>query len=83
MAKEKSFSITKFITVFGLGLIAILAVAIYQFWYQVAENGDSPYDEVFIEINGYMPQQARDWACGRMAERFPGTLPPYTCDKPE
>ena len=79
----KKFSLPKFIITFVLALAAILAVMIYQFWYQFAVNGDSPYDEMFIEINGMMPQSARNWACGQIADRFPGTLPPYTCQAPQ
>ena len=84
MAKsDKKFSPIKFFVTLLLGIIAMLAIAVYLFWYQSAVSSESPYDEIFIEINGFMPQPARDWACGRIAERFPGSLPPYTCDTPK
>ena len=79
----KKFSLLKFVITFVLALAVILAAMIYQFWYQFAVNGNSPYDEIFIEINGVMPQPARSWACGKIAERFPGSLPPYTCQAPQ
>jgi len=76
---SKKSSLSKRIVSALVILTLMLAVVIYQFWYTHATNGDSPYDEMFIEINGWMPSGARNWACGQIAERFPGSLPPYSC----
>lgn len=59
-------------------VIAMLAVTGWQ-WFRWAAAGDSPYDEVGIGLNAYMPAPLHDWACGRIAQRFPGSLPPYGC----
>jgi len=77
--EKKKASLGKTISIAILALILFLGYMIYTSWYQFAHNGEDPYDEVFISINGKMPSFARDWACGRIAERFPGTIPPYTC----
>ena len=70
----KSF-LLKFIPI----LIIVLGFFVYSNWYKHVESGDSPYDGIFTTINGMMPAPARDWACGRIAERFEGTLPPHSC----
>lgn len=59
-------------------LLVGLASPMWQ-WYRWATAGDSPYDEVGIDLNAYMPAPLHDWACGRIAQRFPGSLPPYGC----
>ena len=48
-------------------------------WYQWATAGESPYDEVGIDVNNMMPAPMHNWACARIAQRFPGTLPPSGC----
>lgn len=69
----------RFISIFIPGVILAFGAIIYFTWYQHAVAGTSPYDEIFIEINTYMPSAAREWACAQISERFPGTLPPHTC----
>ena len=59
-------------------VVAGLVVPVWQ-WYRWATAGDSPYDEVGIDLNAYMPGPMRGWACARIAQRFPGSLPPYGC----
>ena len=51
-------------------------------WYRWATAGSSPYDEVGIDVNLQMPGPLRRWACSRVAERFPRTLPPSGCERP-
>ena len=63
-----------------LGVVVVLAVLVYFKWYQFAVSGDTPYDEIFTEINSRMPQPAKDFACAKIAERFPNTLPPTSCE---
>ena len=56
-------------------LIAVLAVPGWE-WYRWATSAASPYDEVGIGLNAYVPGPLHDWACGQIAQRFPGSLPP-------
>jgi len=79
IAEKKKTSLGKTISLGILAVVFVMGFMIYKSWYQFAQNGEDPYGEVFISINGKMPAFARKWACGRIAERFPGTLPPYTC----
>lgn len=78
--KRKRSARSSFFRLIFIGLILGLGFIIYQNWYLHATSGEDPYDEIFIQINGYMPQFARDFACGKIADRFPGTLPPFTCE---
>ena len=48
-------------------------------WYQWATAGESPYDEIGIDVNNMMPGPLHRWACARIAGRFPRTLPPSGC----
>ena len=59
-------------------VIVGLATPLWQ-WYRWATSGDSPYAEIGIDLNAYMPGPLHDWACNRIAQRFPGALPPYGC----
>lgn len=77
-AKKRSFAKTFFL-LFIPGVIVALSAILYTEWYRHAVAGDSPYDSNFIEINLRMPESARTWACDKIAERFPGTLPPHSC----
>lgn len=48
-------------------------------WHRYVTSAESPYDEVGITLNGYMPAPLRTWGCHKLKERFPGALPPYGC----
>lgn len=48
-------------------------------WYHYVVAGDSPYDEVGIEVNRRLPEPLRAWGCARIMERFPRAVPPYGC----
>lgn len=48
-------------------------------WYMYVANGDSPYDEVGIALNGYAPGPLRAWGCHKLQARFAGQLPPHGC----
>lgn len=50
----------------------------YQ-WYSYVTNTKSPYDEVGIEINRYMPKPIRKWGCDQLHKTFGNALPPYGC----
>ena len=48
-------------------------------WYRYVTAGDTPYDEVGIEVNLRLPEPLRTWGCARIKERFPRAVPPYGC----
>lgn len=48
-------------------------------WYRYVTVGDTPYDEVGIEVNRQLPEPLRAWGCARIKERFPRAVPPYGC----
>ena len=68
-------------------LVLITTVAFVAFfgfigkrYYDFAVNSESPFDEVGIELNRYMPGPIQTWGCNRLRERFEGkTLPPWGC----
>ena len=62
----------------AVGVLAAVAIPLWK-WHRWATAGETPYDEIGIEVNSYMPGPLRDWACGRIAQRFPGSIPPYGC----
>ena len=68
-----------FLVVVPLALCAGAAGSFGWPWYQWATAGESPYDEVGIDVNNAMPGPLHRWACARIAERFPRTLPPSGC----
>lgn len=78
-AKRKRSANSTFLRLI-LGVIVVLAVLVYFKWYQFVVSGDTPYDEIFTEINSRMPQPAKDFACTKIAERFPNSLPPASCE---
>ena len=65
-----------------LALVAVLLGAVGTLgwrWYSYITAGGSPYDEVGIELNSRAPSPLRAWGCARIADRFPGSAPPYGC----
>ena len=70
-----------------LALAATVAVAILLAgvgtlgwrWYRYVTAGDTPYDEVGIEVNRRLPEGLRAWGCARIKERFPRAVAPYGC----
>ncbi len=68
-----------------LALLAALAVVLVGLgtptwkWHAWATVGGSPYDEIGIDVNSYMTKPLHDWACGRIKERFPNSIPPWDC----
>ena len=72
-------AIKRFFIMFIPGLFIPFALILYVTWYRQAVSGASPYDPMFIEVNLMMPEPARAWACGKIAKRFPGALPPHSC----
>ena len=70
-----------------LTLIIVFSVGIAMMfggrWYAYVALGDSPYDEVGIGLNGYMPAPLRNWGCHKMQTRFVGQMPPHGCAGPD
>ena len=69
----------------GLVLTVAFGIALAGFgtigwrWYEYVTAGQSPYDEVGIEVNRRLPRVLREWGCTRIMERFPRAVPPYGC----
>lgn len=69
-----------------LGSVLMLAVVLTVVflvwpWYRWATASETPYNELAIDINSYMPGPLHDWACSKVAARFPRTVPPYGCGR--
>lgn len=69
-------------------MLVVLSAAIIAFsgmlgwcWYASATSGQ-PYEEIGVELSSRMPAPLRRWACGRIRDRYPGTLPSSGCDRP-
>lgn len=60
----------------GVGLGGLLG---FQ-WYRWATAGQ-PYEEVGIEVNRYLPEGMRRWACGQIGARHGNVLAPYGCEQ--
>ncbi len=72
MIMKRVLRILAITLIMALGLIG-------QRYYAYVTNTQSPYDEVGIEINRYMPQPVRKWGCDKLHATFGNTLPPYGC----
>ena len=66
-----------------LSIVLIIALAVLLFlggrWYVYVTNTSSPYDEVGIDLNLYMPAPLRAWGCAQLESNFAGAVPPYGC----
>jgi len=60
-------------------IVLALAVVGGGRWYYYVANTSSPYDEVGITLNGYMPSALRKWGCDKMHTTFGNVLPPLGC----
>lgn len=67
---------------FALIVLAVLIIGFGNRWYAYISNTESPYDEVGITLNTYMPQPIRAWGCAKLHANFPKALPPYGCSRP-
>jgi len=50
-----------------------------KFLLLVVFNTDSPYDEIGITLNGFMPGPINAWGCAKLQETFANQLPPAGC----
>lgn len=55
-------------------MLLVAIVLIGERWYKYVAYGESPYDEMGIELNSHMPAPLRTWGCARISERFPGII---------
>ncbi len=71
----------------GVAVILFSLLAFLGFmgsrWYAYVTNGKTPYDEVGIGLNSYMPQPLRGWGCQQLRKEFGKMLPPYGCESPD
>lgn len=63
----------------GVGILLSGVGTLGWRWYHYVNAGDTPYDEVGIEVNRRLPEPLRAWGCARIKERFPRAVPPYGC----
>lgn len=57
-----------------------LSVVFGGFYYRYVTNTDTPYDEIGITLNGWMPGPIKTWGCGKLQETFAEKMPPYGCE---
>ncbi len=69
----------KLILALIFALVAVVGLVLGQ-WYTYITNQESPYDEVGIELNNWLPAPLHDYGCAKLKETF-GTkaLPPHGC----
>lgn len=79
LKKEINVDIKKAAFIIAGTLIGVTALVLFQ-WHQYVTNKESPYDEVGIELNRYMPAPMQKWGCAQLKETFGNkALPPYGC----
>lgn len=72
--------------ILGIVLAAVIMLcAVVGFrWYSYVTNTTDAYDELGIELQGFMPAPLRNWGCQQLKKNFgEKSLPPYGCAKPE
>lgn len=62
-----------------LRLIAIMIVLFGGYWAYYVFAGANPNDPLGVEISKYLPDQAREFACKKLKERFGDIQPPQGC----
>lgn len=78
MAERKRMSPVAMVLSVAFAIILVLGGQ----WYRYIEYSDSPYDEVGIAINNWMPGPIRAWGCAELDRRFPGNaVPPMGCER--
>lgn len=81
-APQRRPHLTQALVTVPLAIVLAVGGTVGWRWYGWATAGESPYDEIGIEVNSRMPDPLRRWACGRIADRFPRAIPPYSCERP-
>ncbi len=60
-------------------LIVLAIVVIGGYWAYYVFAAADPYDRFGVEINKYMPEQARKFACNELKDRFGAVTAPEGC----
>ena len=60
-------------------LIVLAIVVIGGYWAYYVFAASDPNDRFGVEINKYMPEQARKYACDQLKERFGAVSAPEGC----
>ena len=68
----------KLILIIVLSIVVVGGMFGYQYNAYV-NNTESPYDEIGITLNGWMPGPIRSWGCGKLKATFGEVVPPYHC----
>lgn len=68
----------KLLFIFVVAIIAC-AATLGGRWYIYVTNTSTPYDEVGIGLNGFMPAPVRKWGCDQLKKNFGRGLPPMGC----
>lgn len=71
----------KAIRILVIAIAAPLLLLGFQ-WHRYVTNKDTPYNEVGITLNSWMPQPIRKWGCDQLKASFPNSLPPDGCQNP-
>lgn len=78
LSPKAAFVLKRVLRILTVSLIAAI-ILIGHRWYTYVTNTASPYDEVGIELNSYMPFPLRKWGCDHLRANFANHLPPYGC----
>lgn len=70
--------LVKFFTTIILSAILMCGYPAFR-WYQYVTNTETPYDEVGITLNNYMPAPLNKWGCYQLKTNFGTQLPPHGC----
>jgi len=60
-------------------VVFVLGGLLGGLYYRYVTNTVSPYDEIGITLNNWMPGPINAWGCGRLKETFSTALPPFGC----
>jgi hypothetical protein len=69
----------KLVLIFAIAVVlgaAGVAGKRYNDWVSHIAN---PYDEIGIELHGYMPSFVQEWGCSKLKARFGNIRPPHGC----
>ncbi|QND53193.1 tetratricopeptide repeat protein [Phyllobacterium sp. 628] len=61
------------------GVVIGFVVLVGGRYYQYVTNTSTPYDEVGISLNSYMPAPIKKWGCDQLKKNFANNPPPYGC----
>lgn len=74
-------SVGKTIRILAIVILAPVLLLGFQ-WHRYVTNKETPYDEVGITLNSWMPAPVRKWGCDQLKATFANSLPPHGCQNP-